>query len=133
MPITFNSSFIGPQNAYGYVTDQGGNASGWQYLGSWTGYAAPYTQPPSGLFVSPSAGTGASQTFILHANDPNGYAYMPQMLLLFNPLNTPPSQVSGAAACYIYYERAAASISLINDAGTAWLGPVALGSSSPTW
>ncbi len=79
----------------------------------------------------PGTGTGASQTFILHANDPNGYAYMPQMQLLFNPLNTPPSQVSGAAACYIYYERAAASISLINDAGTAWLGPVALGSSSP--
>ncbi len=56
---------------------------------------------------------------------------MPQRLLLINPLNTPASQVSGAAACYIYYERAAASISLINDAGTAWLGPVALGSSSP--
>ncbi len=74
VPITFNSSFIGPQNAFGYVMDQGGGASGWQFLGSWTGYAAPSTQPPSGLFILPATRPDATQTFILHANEPNGYA-----------------------------------------------------------
>jgi hypothetical protein len=40
------------------------------------------------------------------------------------------STLNGANACYVFYNRAGNSVSLLNDAATAWLGPVALGSSA---
>jgi len=36
LAITLTSTFDGLQNVYGYASDSGGNASGWQTLGSWT-------------------------------------------------------------------------------------------------
>src|SRR5207244_1094791 len=36
--------------------------------------------------------------------------------------------LSGANACYVVYQRSGNTLILANDAGTAWLGPIAAGS-----
>jgi hypothetical protein len=35
--------------------------------------------------------------------------------------------LTGASACYIYFSRAAGTLYLTNDAGTAWQSPITMG------
>ena len=79
VPLTFTTAFIGPEVVYGQVTDKGGGSSGYQTIGSWTAYAAPYSQLPSALAPQPNGRTGMSQLFTFHASDLNGYRYIPEM------------------------------------------------------
>jgi len=123
--LTFNSSFIGPNEVNAWVSDQGGNSSGWELLGSWTAFPAPYTQLPSGLSVSPANGTGMSQLFTFHANDLNGYGYMPQM-----QMQIASAVGNGANVCYVSYDRPGGSLALMNNAGTSLGSSGALGSST---
>jgi hypothetical protein len=123
-PITFASSFIGPNSVYGTALDKGGVWCPYQQLGTWTAYAAPYTQLPSGLSVSPGSGTGTSQLFTFHASDLNGSGYIPAVQVIVN------SSVNGANACFFDYSRAAAWIGLANNANTAWGASGYLGSSA---
>src|SRR5437588_7190452 len=51
-----------------------------------------HAQPPVNISVSPSAGTGATQTFTFTASDPGGYANITDAYFLFN------WAVSGSAA-----------------------------------
>jgi uncharacterized protein (TIGR03437 family) len=80
-------------------------------------------QPPSIASLSPFAGSG-NQTFTLGFSDPNGWANIAHAYLLINV------QVWVAASCYVDYSVGANSISLMNDAGTAWLGPIVAGSAA---
>jgi hypothetical protein len=38
--------------------------------------------------------------------------------------------LNGTAACYAHYDLPSNSVLLLNDAGTAWLGPVTLGTAT---
>ena len=55
-----------------HAVDVSGSNSGWQPFGSWT--VALTSGTPSSVSVSPSSGSGASQTFTLQYSDTAGAA-----------------------------------------------------------
>ncbi len=79
------------------------------------------SQAPQAVSVTPSSGSGSSQSFAFLYSDPNGYTDLASLYGRFN------ATASDAAACSFRYDRASNYIYLYNDAGTAWLGPVVLG------
>jgi aryl-phospho-beta-D-glucosidase BglC (GH1 family) len=79
---------------------------------------------PSAVSISPSAGTGTTQTFALAMSDTAGPAAVSTAYFLVN------SVLSGSNGCYIEYNRGANTLRLATDAGTGWLGPVTLGTGS---
>jgi hypothetical protein len=119
--IIFKPAFSSPQNVYGFASDSGGNVSGWQMLGTWTG-AAPLSTPPTADSVSPSAGRGASQTFTFKYSSVNGSSYLSTVYGLIN------GAINGAGGCFVYYVPAANALYLYNDAGSSAAGPLAPGS-----
>ena len=80
--ITFLPAFVGPQGVFEYVSDLGGQNSGWQVVGNWQAYAASSAAPT--LSVSPTQGSGLTGTFTFHVNDANGYKYIPEYLMVMN-------------------------------------------------
>ena len=88
--------------------------SGWQQLGSWTVSSGAGT--PSAVSVTPSSGSGASQTFALQYSDTAGAASLQQVWAYFNATLANPA----SNACLLYYSAATNQINLLNDNGTAW-------------
>ncbi|MCW5978115.1 MAG: hypothetical protein KIT09_08555 [Bryobacteraceae bacterium] len=78
---------------------------------------------PSADSMSPSAGSGLTQTFQLLFSDGNGAADIGWAFALFN------ATLAQAGGCYVQWRPAVNSIWLRDDAGAAWLGPVTPGSS----
>jgi M6 family metalloprotease-like protein len=74
--------------------------------------------------VTPSSGTGSSQTFAFVFGDPASWTNLTWGEILINP-----AQVT-SNACYIHWDAASNSISLRDDAGGSWLGPVPVGAST---
>ena len=93
--------------------------SGWQQKGTWTVPAAP----PAVVSVAPGSGGGSSQIFSFLYSDPRGYAAINSLLTIIN------SSLSGSSACYLLYYPGPNIFYLMNDGGTAWSGPLALGAS----
>ena len=95
-----------------------------QARGTWTIPATPTWSAgtPSIVSVSPSSGSGMSQTFTFVFSDTGGAGDLHQQFILFN------SSTGGASACLPQYDGT--SLYLLNDAGSTWLGPMAPGSSS---
>lgn len=69
---------------------------------------------PSAVSVSPSSGSGTSQTFTYVASSPNGFAYVSSVQLLMN------WAVTGDQACYLNYFQSSNLLYLLNDQGTSW-------------
>ncbi len=120
LALTFQTSFAGTKNVYMLAQDNGGLGTGWQVRGTWTVPGAG-NQAPSAVSVTPSSGTGSSQTFSFLFTDANGYADLPWTQLLVN------ATLSGVSGCYIHFDRAANAVYLFGDAGPGWLGPLTLG------
>jgi M6 family metalloprotease-like protein len=81
-------------------------------------------QPQGGsVSVTPSSGSGSRQTFAFVFSDPASWTNLTWGEILINP-----AQVT-SSACYIHWDAASNSLSLRDDAGDAWLGPVAVGGS----
>ncbi len=121
VPVTFKPNYVGAMLIYQYGEDIGGLVSNWIQTGAWT--VPSGNQPPSAASVVPSSGSGfGPQTFQFTYSDPDGYA---NLASLYGRLN---ASASDAAACSFRYDRATNYIYLYNDAGSAWLGPVTLGS-----
>ena len=74
--------------------------------------------------VTPNAGSGNSQAFSFVYSDPKGYAAISSVSAIIN------GSLSGTGGCYFLYYPGANFFYLANDAGTAWLGPVAFGSAT---
>ena len=115
--LSFKPAFGGAKNVYmdavdGYTLD-----SGWQQKGAWTVPAAP----PTFFSVTPNSGSGSSQTFSFLYSDQKGYASITTLQTIIN------SSLWASAGCYLLHYPGANVFYLSNDAGTAWLGPVALG------
>jgi hypothetical protein len=70
---------------------------------------------PNSLSVSPSSGSGWSQTFQFVASDPNGWQDISWGLMLINRV------FSGSGGCYMYFNVGARALLLANDAGTGWI------------
>jgi len=118
LSLTFQqAAFSGSKNIYLQATSPFG-LSGWQQRGTWT---VP-TGPPTIVSVTPSSGSGSSQTFSFVYSDQKGYASITTLQTIIN------SSRSVSASCYLWHYPGTNALYLSNDAGTGWLGPVALGS-----
>jgi hypothetical protein len=113
LAISFQPSFLGPQNLYMLAYDNGGQYANWQQMGTWTSYSANPAQPT--VTGTPTAGTGLSQVFTYTVNDLNGYGYIPSFSALFN------AAFGGTSACYLVYSQADNLFELYNDGFTAAL------------
>ena len=71
--------------------------------------------------LTPSSGTGATQTFSLVFTDPTSWTNITSGEALVN------SSEVHSRACYIHWDAASKSLSLRDDGDTTWLGPIALG------
>jgi len=118
LALTFQAAFAGTKNIWSYAADSSGQVSGWQPVGTWT-VLGP--QPPTVVSVTPSSGSGSSQTFSFQYSDPNGFADISWVTMLITPNTT------NVNACQVYYSRPANAAYLLNDAASAWMGPVTLG------
>jgi hypothetical protein len=110
--LTFKAGFEGAKGVYFEVEDYGGLRAAWQQVGTWT---VGVNQAPGGLAVSPSSGSGWSQTFQFVATDPNGWQDISWGMMLVN------RAFAGSGGCYMYFNVGARALWLSNDAGTAWI------------
>jgi len=119
--ITFQSTFIGLKNLYLEAISISGSAtSGWIQKGTWT---PALTAPPTLVSLSPTSGTGVSQTFSAVYGDPNGISDLGTLKFLIN------TAVSGVNACDVYYLPAKNALYLYNNDDSLILGPLTPGSS----
>jgi hypothetical protein len=119
--LTFNSTFVGSKNVYGYASGNDGLNTGWVQKGTWT---PVIPQPPSVVSLTPNAGAGAAQTFSVVIADPVGLLDLKTAHLLFN------TSTSQASACSVYYAVGTNQLFLYNDGGTSYLTPVTPGSAT---
>ncbi len=122
LPVTFTAAFAGTRNIYLLAIDSGGSNTNWSLKGAWT-VPAP-NQPPAPNSISPNSGSGVSQTFAAVYTDANGATDIAGGYLLVH------SQVRADAGCFVYYNRAANTVQLLNDQGTLWSSPLTVGSGS---
>ena len=67
--LTFSSTFTGSKNVY-LAANSASASSGFVQEGTWTTNAN--AGPPTVVSISPSSGSGLTQTFSAVYNDPNG-------------------------------------------------------------
>ncbi len=120
LALTFESGFTGAKTIWADTASNAGLSMGWQTLGTWTPASAT---PPSATSVSPSSGSGVSQTFSFVFADPLGYQDMAWQQIIIN------SGLTAAGGCYIYYSPSSNQLYLGNNAGSGTLGPVTVGTS----
>jgi hypothetical protein len=123
LALTFKNGFGGVKNIYMCAIDSGGLSSNWQQRGSWMMFV-PNNQPPTAISVTPSSGSGSSQTFSFVFSDPNGFTDLSTTYMGFS------STFAFGNACYSYYDRNANALWLLNDAANGWLGPVTPGAAA---
>jgi len=121
LAMKFATGFSGAKNVYMYAATAG-SSSGWQARGTWTVPAALPTVVTADV-VAPSTGTGLSETFGLQYSDTAGAGDLASAWVWFNSTFA----ASSANSCLIFYNRPSNTLSLINDAGTQFLPPVAIG------
>ncbi|MDW8131677.1 MAG: SBBP repeat-containing protein, partial [Bryobacterales bacterium] len=76
--------------------------------------------PPQALSVTPSSGSGWSQVFQFRFSDPNGAGDLRYLFVLFH------REVRGDSGCLPHYDGS--RLWLLDDTGSAWLGPLIPGS-----
>jgi len=112
--MTFNPAYVGTKNIYMFAMDVSGPNTGWQQLGTWTVPAAAGV--PATVSVTPSSGSAASQTFVLHYSDSAGASSLQLVYVWFNTTLTKASN-----SCLLFYQQAGNQLNLLNDAATEWL------------
>jgi len=115
----FHGGFNGLKPLYGYAA-RGAAVSGWQFLG-------PYSVGPlsmSVIDVTPRLGSGLEQTF--EAKVTGSYRRSDAAIyFVLTPLSG-----GSAASCYVRYQPSADMLSLLDNAGAQWIGPVAPGAAT---
>jgi hypothetical protein len=122
VPLTFKSGFLGTKYVYMLASDTAGHSSGWQNRGSWT-VPSDTSSGPNVVAVSPSSGTGSTQSFTFTLTDASGGGNISWLHAVFN------TSLSTSNACYFAYERASNLLYLANDPATATIGTLTPGSS----
>jgi hypothetical protein len=117
LAISFQAAFAGSKTIYLQAANASGS-SGWQSGGTWSVTVGP----PTAVSVTPSSGSGSSQTFNFVFSSPQGYAALSMVRVIVN--NAP----IGSAACYFLYYPGSNLVSLSSDAG-GWVGSAAIGQS----
>jgi hypothetical protein len=111
--LTFQPSFAGVKSIALEKFD--GIRDSWGGGGIWT-VALP-GDPPTGVFSGGGSCCGLSLTY----TDPDGASTIFSASALIN------SSFSTTRACYVYFRPASGHLWLMNDSGSAWLGPITLG------
>ena len=115
LDITFLAGLPGPQQVWMLCGDNGGLTDGanWQQMGTWTTTTVS-SQAPVPVSVSPTSGTGISQTFQYVGSSDKGAVFITGLHALF-------SNASGvmANACYVGYNHLTEQLVLLGDSG-AW-------------
>jgi hypothetical protein len=114
LAMTFQAAFGGAKNAYTYGADVSGTNSGWQQLGTWT---VPATGTPTAVSVTPSSGSGLTQTFALMYSDTAEASSLEWVWVWFNATFADSAENS----CMLYYQSSTNQVNLLNDAGTVWM------------
>ncbi len=120
MAVTFQSAFAGAKIVYGNAVDTSAHSAGWTQLGTWT-VATIVSQLPQVVSVSPSSGSGTSQTFSFVYSDSAGVSAFNSLLALIN------GSLSGPGSCDVTVDPVHSYLWLLNDGASAWLGPITLG------
>lgn len=118
VPVRFKPAFDGTKGMYAYVDNRTGQSSGWQLRGTWSTMAA--NVPPTILSIF-APGSGISGQLHTAFDDPNGAADLRQGWVLVN------SALSGAGACWLFFDVPSGQFGLVNDVGTAEVGRVTPG------
>lgn len=118
--LTFLPAFAGARNIWTDAAD-GVLDTNWLQVGTFAVVAGAQLGLVS---VTPTSGTGSAQTFTVAYSDSKGYADIVSSTILVN------NSLSTANGCYISFNRANSSLSLSNDAGNTWQGPIAIGQNS---
>ena len=106
--VTFKSVFAGIKNVYLFGAEAK-LQTGWIKRGTWT---VTSSDPlPSADSVTPSAGSGASGTFVFTFSDTLSASNLTAMAMLFG------STTAAQNTCYIVYDRNAGSLALLWDSG----------------
>ncbi|MCW5978184.1 MAG: hypothetical protein KIT09_08905 [Bryobacteraceae bacterium] len=87
-----------------------------------TDQGSKVAQPPANVSVSPSSGSGVTQVFQFVYSDSKGFDNIANAYMLVNGAASYPN------GCFVQYMASQNSLYLRNDASTAWMGPVAVGS-----
>jgi hypothetical protein len=136
LDVTFSgATFSGRKNIYSNVSSLTGGSSGWWpppgVSPAW--WDVPSVGPPvvTADSVSPNAATtaaGTLQLFTLRYTDTGGLGDLRTAWVWFNATFAS----SSANSCLAYYDRAASTLRLINDAGTGWVAGTLASSGSGT-
>jgi len=118
--LMFARGFAGVKRQYLLATDSSGNSTNWQDVGGWQVQAPNSTPFP--VSVTPSSGSGQSQTFAYVISDGDGATDIVSASFLIN------SSTSWPNGCALLFSRSRNEISLLSDSGTTYSGPIALGS-----
>ncbi len=121
--VSFLGSFSGLKHLFSSMISMSSETLGPDVTGSLTA-AITTNAAPVAASVSPASSSAASVNYVLTITDANGATDIAQSHLL---VNAGPTEVSG---CSVLYDHLAAAFYLRNDAGTAWLGPVAPGAAA---
>lgn len=119
LAFEFTTAYQGTKYLYAWSIDRSDLASGWYALGTWSVSANHY--PPQLTGASPATGSGSGQTFTVVFSDQDGYADIDQVWLVIHPV------IQTAQSCFVVYHHAANGMYLVNDFGSAMVGPLVPG------
>ena len=119
--LSFNSSWFGTRNIYGYAGEVGVN-TGYVTVGSWgvTGGT------PSADQVNPTSGSGSSPSFSIVVSDSAIHSNISGVAFLLT--TGAPSNLTNA--CWVIYDRGSSTVQLFNDAANNIAGSKGIGSSA---
>jgi hypothetical protein len=126
LAVSFEAAFNGAQDIYGYGQSAEGLNSGFVQLGTYTVFVSSPAQTPQAVSVTPSAGTGSSQTFSFVFSDGSGAADISSIFVGFG------TSIWGTNSCFLQLDSTHTLVSLTNDTTSAWMTPITLGSSATT-
>jgi hypothetical protein len=118
LALAFQPAFGGNKNVYMQAVSPFGTAA-WQQEGAWTVPAQVRV-----VSVTPSSGSGSSQTFSLQYSDTAGSTDIASVSVLVN------SSLSTVAACSVVYTRASNALALLTDSGALPGSTIAPGTGS---
>ena len=120
LAIGFNYADNGSRATWGNAISTTGATTGWRPMGTWT-VSVPIPAPQA-VTVTPSTGQGPGGTFAFFYSDPLGTSDLSSVQAIFQTS-------AGTPACALTVNPGNGSVGLMNDANTALLGPMTLGTS----
>jgi hypothetical protein len=124
LDITFLPGFQGRKQIYALAADLSENGYAWLPVGEWNPTAGSVNQAPAWVWMLQSGASGPGVALVADFVDPEGAADIASLRLHIH------SGLGTAGACSLRYDAASDAVYLLNDAGSAWLGPASPGSAA---